>query len=124
MLFSERVTVALSAGSSSSRGTWAKTVLRGVYMFAGGWVSCGMSRWSSYRGMELGNGRGRQPLFTQLERLQGDLHVNKLQQYICRLMVACVGKAVEGGIGRLRELLEVPVEASSSGQLTQGQNFV
>ena len=63
-----------------------------------------------------------QPLLKKLKQLQGKLLFNKQLPYaaVHRLMVACVGKAVEGGVGRLREELGLQGKGElSSEQLKQ-----
>ena len=52
--------------------------------------------------------KGKQSLLSKLEQLQGELLFSRRltsSAAVHRLMVACVGRAVEGGVGRLREEL-------------------
>ena len=75
----------------------------------------------------VGLGREGQPLLRKLEQLQGELLFSRRLSSVAavhRLMVACVGKAVEGGVGRLREELglqgegwERPLVPEQFGQL-------
>ena len=72
--------------------------------------------------MELEDGEPEQQLLRKLEQLQGELLYNKQlpTAAVHRLMVACVGKAVEGGVGRLREELGLQGERWEGG-LSQEQ---
>ena len=72
--------------------------------------------------LQLGKPGEKQPLWQKLEQLQGELlYVKQLPAAaVHRLMVACVGKTVEGGVGRLREVLgEGPLGAEEFGQLLE-----
>ena len=73
--------------------------------------------------LPLGNDRGQQPLFRRLEQLQGELLFTKQLPVaaVHRLMVACVGKAVQGGVARPRKVRMMPVDGSSGGQLSGEQ---
>ena len=70
-------------------------------------------------------GQEEQSLLSKLEQLRDELLINKQlpSAAVHRLMVACVGKAVKGGVGRLREELGLQGEGwegeLSSEQLKQ-----
>ena len=66
--------------------------------------------------------REEHSLLKKLEQLQGESLFNKQlpAAAVHRLMVACVGKAVEGGVGRLREELRLQGEGWC-GELSQEQ---
>ena len=57
-------------------------------------------------------GDKKPPLLRKLEQLHGELLLNKQlpAAAVHRLMMACVGKALEGGVERLKEELELPGE--------------
>ena len=59
----------------------------------------------------------KRPLLKKLKQLQGELLFNKQlpAAAVYRLMVACVGKAVEGGVERLREALGLQGEGWEGG---------
>ena len=73
--------------------------------------------------LQLEDGELEQQLLRKLEQLQGELLFSRRltsAAAVHRLMVACVGKAVEGGVGRLREDLGLQGEGWE-GELSQEQ---